>query len=130
MSSGLPIKPLDVGVERVTRWQADDEIHLPREGSLQPQFLPEARALDEILQRPSLDERLPRLLQPASLTPELLQPHVLAAARQGAIAAFLRRAKQETGERRDALEAAARLVLEESARDEEVRAALAALLRG
>ncbi len=130
MSGGLPIKPLDVGVERITRWQADDEIHLPTEGGLQPQFMPEARALDEILRRPSLDERLPRLLQPSALNPELLNPAVLAAARDGAAQAFARRAASETGARRRALEDAARLIAEESARDGEVRAALAALLRG
>lgn len=128
--SDLPIKSLDVGVERITRWQAEDEVHLPREGKLQPQFLPAPRELDEILRRPSLDERLPRLLQPAALNPELLQPTVLASARAGAAAAFARRADRETGARRLALETAAALILDEKGRDEDVRKALAALLRG
>ena len=35
------------------------------------------RPLDDILRRPSLDERLPRLLQPEMLDPDLLDPATL-----------------------------------------------------
>ena len=66
----MKIRNLDIGVESITRWQIDDEIHLPKDRGLAPTFLPLYRPLDEILRRPSLDERLPALMQPESLDPD------------------------------------------------------------
>lgn len=68
----MRVENLGVGVESVSLWQVEDEVHLPKEGGLAPTFLPQYRPLDDILRRPSLDERLPRLLQPEMLDPDLL----------------------------------------------------------
>ncbi|MBB3950330.1 hypothetical protein [Aureimonas jatrophae] len=128
----MRIKPLDVGVETVTLWQVDDEVHLPQEARVGPRFLPEYRALDSILNRPSLDERLPELLQPTALDPELLQPATLADTR-AATQALMREAAGLPGqppEARAAFAAAAELLSADTAMDAEVRGALAMLLRG
>lgn len=126
----MKIRSLDIGVESITRWQADDEIHLPKEGGLAPTFLPLYRPLDEILRRPSLDERLPALMQPESLDPDLLQPAALTEARQGARALFASASASETGRRRDLFEAAGNVLDGDIELDEDVRTALAALLQG
>jgi hypothetical protein len=112
----MRIKPLDIGVESITRWQPEDEVHLPRETGLRPAFLPHYRPLDEILRRPSLDERLPRLLQPEYVRAETRE-------------LFAVRAGRESGRRRHLLEAAAACLDDDINLDHEVRRALAALLR-
>lgn len=126
----MKVRNLDVGVESVSRWQVRDEVHLPEKGPLKPTFLPRHRPLDEILRRPSLDERLPRLLEPATLDPDLLSPAVMTQVRMETQALFLAQARRETGRKRDILEAAADLLDEDVVLDDEVRRALGALLRG
>lgn len=124
------IRTLEVGVESISRWQADDEIHLPEQRGLRPVFLPLYRPLDEILNRPSLDERLPLLLQPEFLDPDLLEPATLTEVRIETQTLLTRRARQEIGTRRKALESAASYLDAAVSLDDEVRRALAALLRG
>ena len=126
----MKIRPLDIGLEAITRWQADDEIHLPRETALAPTFLPVHRPLDAILRRPSLDERLSALMQPEILDPDLIQPAALSEARRAAKARFAESARRHTGRKRDLLQAASELLESDIALDEAVYEALSALLRG
>lgn len=128
----MRIKSLDVGLEAVTLWQREDEVHLPSEGRAGPTFLPEAQALDAILNRPSLDERLPDLLLPGRLDPDLLEPATLSAVRGELQALFERESRSATllPADRDLFAAADRLLSGDTAMDEEVRSALAMLLRG
>lgn len=126
----MRIKNLNVGVEAVTFWQAEDEVHLPAEGRVTPAFLPQYRPLDEILRRPSLDERLPSLLQPAVLDTDLLDPSTLAAARLTARAILGEAATQADGARRSLFAKAAVQLDGAVSMDEEVRRSLAVLLRG
>lgn len=128
----MRIKPFDVGVESVTLWQHEDEVHLPNEGRAGPAFLPEAQALDAILSRPRLDERLPDLLVPARLDPGLLEPATLSEVRDE-LQALLAQAVAAPGLQpadRDLFGAAGRLLAADAVMDSEVRAALAMLLRG
>ena len=124
------IRNLDVGLERITQWEIGDEFHQPPEGKVAPPFLPQHRPLDEVLRRPSLDERLPDLLQPADLDPGLLDPAALTATRRGLALLLKRNATEGHGKGAEALERAARLLEADEGLDAEVRAALAALLRG
>lgn len=126
----MRIRNLDVGVERITRWDAGDEVHLPPEGKAGPAFLPQYRPLDAILSRPSLDERLPDLLQPADLDPDLLEPTALTDVRRELAELFAERARGAAGEPGRALAGAAALLQTDDGLDEEVRKALATLLRG
>jgi hypothetical protein len=126
----MRVRPLDVGVESVDEYHRSDDVRLPSGGALNQPFLPQYEALDAILRRPSLEERLPALMQPASLDPELLQPVVLAATRLEARNLFLRAALRADGDRRAAFEAAVATLDDAASLDEEVRASLAALLRG
>ncbi|WP_062012796.1 hypothetical protein [Aureimonas sp. AU4] len=128
----MRIKPFDVGVESVTLWQHEDEVHLPADGRAAPAFLPEVQALDEIVNRPRLDERLPDLLIPANLDPGLLEPAALSDVRAG-LQLFFERESQAADlqpEDRDLFGAAGRLLGDDMTMDTEVRAALAMLLRG
>ncbi|WP_375453314.1 hypothetical protein [uncultured Methylobacterium sp.] len=125
----MKIGSLDIGLESVTRVGPRDQPHLPKEGPVGPAFLPQPAALDAVLRRPSLDERLPRLLQPLSLDAALLQPAALTEARITAGATFATAARRATGHRRRVLDEAARFLAEDAALDDEVRSALAALLR-
>lgn len=126
----MRIKSLNVGVESIGFWQVDDEVHLPSEGRVAPAFLPQYRPLDEILRRPSLDERLPALLQPAVLDTDLLDPATLAQARLAARDVFGEAAGRADGARRTLFAKAAAYLDGAVAMDEEVRRSLAVLLRG
>jgi hypothetical protein len=131
--AGRPFKiqSLDVGVESIGRWRIDDEQHLPEDRRPSPVFLPETRALDEILRRPSLDERLPNLLRPDRLDPDLLLPSRMSAVRQEVAQRFRdmeRHAK--TLSARNIFASAATVMEDDAALDDEVQSALALLLRG
>lgn len=126
----MKIRSFNVGVESITRWELEHEVHLPRDGGLCPPFLPLYRPLDEILRRPSLEERLPGLLRPDVLDADLLQPSAMTAARMDAAATFGRAARRQHGRRREILEAASSLLEEDISLDEDVCRALAVLLRG
>lgn len=125
------IQSLDVGVESIGRWRIEDEQHLPEEGRAAPTFLPETRALDDILRRPSLDERLPNLLRPDRLDPDLLIPARMSAMRGELAGRFRDLEKQaRTASARTIFASAATIMEEDAALDDEVQAALAVLLRG
>jgi hypothetical protein len=126
----MKIRPFDIGLEAITRWQVEDEAHLPHDGGLAPAFMPFHRPLDDILRRPSLDERLPALMQPENLDPDLLQPAALAAARRCARLRFDEAARRHSGRKRDLFRAASALLENDIELDEAVHEALAALFRG
>jgi hypothetical protein len=126
----MRIRPLDIGVESVGEFQRGDDVHLPKDGAPAQPFLPQYRPLDEILRRPSLEERLPALLQPTLLDPDLLQPAVLTDTRLQARDLFLRQSERENDGRRTLFETAAAVLDDNVSLDREVRTALAALLRG
>lgn len=126
----MRIRSLNVGLESVSRLHAEDDVHLPDQPGLRPIFLPVPQLLDEILRRPSLDERLPQLLQPTAVEPSLLEPAVLASVRMETRNLLAARARREVGRNRRLLESAASLLNNEVNMDDEVRRALAALLRG
>lgn len=126
----MKIRNFDVGLESYTRVGPGEDAHLPLEGGLAPSFIPKPGYLDEVLKRPSLDERLPRLLQPQTLDAALLEPAVLTEARLSSGALLADAARRATGHRRRILDQAALFLEEDVALDEEVRTALAALLKG
>jgi hypothetical protein len=126
----MRIRSLDVGVEAITRFHVEDDVHLPEDKGLRPAFLPMVRPLDEVLRRPSLDERLPQLLQPEYLDSDMLEPATLTDVRLATRHFLAECAKRETGVRRQALETAAAYLDNAAHLDDEVRRSLAALLRG
>ena len=126
----MRIKNLDVGVEQVTHWNVGDEVHLPAEGKTAPAFLPQDRLLDTILQRPSLDERLPNLLEPRGLDASLLEPAALTDTRLALRRFFHDKAASARGEDVGVFAAAAEVMSTDQGLDNEVRSALAMLLRG
>ena len=126
----LEVLSLDKGIESVSRLRTEDEIHLPSDKKLRQPFLPRHRALDEILHRPSLDERLPVLLQPDSLDPDMLEPWVMTRLRQTVRQRFADLARKASGRRREIFERVVAILHDDEALDEELRTALAALLSG
>ncbi|WP_181705340.1 hypothetical protein [Chthonobacter rhizosphaerae] len=126
----MRIRPLDTGLEAITRWQAADEVHLPGQSAPRQGFLPDPRPLADILSRPTLDERLPMLLEPGALDPDLLSPAVLSAVRLATGAAFAEAALRADGAASAVLLEAARQLEADAALDRDVRDALALLLRG
>ncbi|MGR3483832.1 MAG: hypothetical protein ACU0BF_00665 [Paracoccaceae bacterium] len=121
-------RPLGVGITDVDRWRREDEAHLPPGGPAAPAFVPEPRPLDAVLRRETLDERLSSYLVPADIDPDLLAPAVMAQTREGLRARFARAAEGTAPG--SALPRALALLSDEVTLDHEVRAALAALLRG
>ncbi|MEM8575992.1 MAG: hypothetical protein AAGF48_15390 [Pseudomonadota bacterium] len=127
---------LEHGLAGIARWRVDDETHLPKSPRLAPAYAPSGQRLNEILRRPSLDERLPDLLAPEWVTPDLMEPSVMSATRRD-VAQTLRFASMPMAdgtdpepEEREAFMAAAELLETGIVLDEEIRTALAALLRG
>src|SRR5215471_16782302 len=102
----MRIRSLDVGIDAITRFHVEDDVHLPEDKGLRPAFLPIARPLDDVLRRPSLDERLPQLLQPEYLESDLLEPATLTDVRLAARRVLAECAKHESGSRRQTLELA------------------------
>lgn len=125
----MRIRSLDIGLESITRWDVADEVHLPREGPAAPSFLPQARPLEDVLNRPSLDERLPNFLLPATIDPELLDPTALTQARIKVRQLLRARAALASGRSREILESAAALMEADIGLDDEIRTALATLFR-
>lgn len=125
----MKIKNLDIGLESITQVGFGQDVHLPKEAPVGPTFLPQVRPLDEVLRRPSLEERLPDLLQPTALDAALLEPAVMTQTRLAAQALFAEAARRATGHRRRVLDQAALYLDDDIELDDEVRAALAVLLR-
>lgn len=130
MASTPKIHRLNFGVEKISRWRVEDEIHLPAEAERVPAFLPQSRPLDEILKRPSLDERVRGLLEPLALDPELLKPSVMSNVRAEIQAHLSSLAKSARGNDSAVYGQAVKILAEDDRLDREVRAALAALLKG
>lgn len=130
MASTPRIHGLNVGVTDIGRWREQDEVHLPERVSRPQPFLPQPQALDAILRRETLDERLSRHLIPKTLDPDLLQAPVLSAIRQALQERMLAQVPVATASERAALESAAALLAVECELDEAIQEALAVLLRG
>lgn len=126
----MKIRSFDIGLESYTQVGAGEDVRLPVDGPLAPTFIPKPGHLDAVLRRPSLDERLPQLLQPLSLDAELLAPAVLTDTRLRTQALLAEAARRATGHRRRILDEAALFLDEDVEFDDEVRTALAALLKG
>ena len=126
----MRVQRLDSGLAEISRWQIEDEQHLPRDGALTQKFLPQPQALDQILYRPSLDERLPNMLEPDVVDKDLLDPSTLTEARLGALRVFKDASTDADGDTRAALDGVAQILTQEVKLDHEIRAALAALFKG
>lgn len=124
------IKNLDVGVESISRWRIEDEAHLPESGPYAPTYLPLYRPLNEVLHRPTLDERLSELLQPGTIDPDLLQPALFTETRIDVLTLMRKFEAHYSGAQKAVLERAIALIERNELLDEEVSAALAALYRG
>lgn len=124
------IKELNIGVESISRWRIDDDTHLPEGGRRAPAYLPVNRPMHDVLHRPTLNERLPDLLQPATIDPDLTEPSVLMEARIDTRTLIALYASQATGLQKATLERALALIDHNELLDEEVRASLATLYRG
>jgi hypothetical protein len=121
---------LNVGLTGIDQWRARDEQHLPPGGRTRPAFFPEVRPLDAILRRETLDERLAGDVVPDELSSELLLPAVLGEVRKSLKSRLEAAGRRASGRARDHIMAGAALLETEVALDEEIREALAALLRG
>ena len=126
----MRIAPAIPGIENVARWRESDEIHLPAGPPAGPAFLPRRRPLDEVLHRPSLDERLTDLLQPRGVDPDLLHPARLRDARLAVAAAFERLSVHASGGNRETLRHAIVELDDAAGLEDEIQEALAALMRG
>lgn len=121
---------LNVGVTGVDRYSQTDDVHLPAGKTPRAIFLPETKALDSILKPETLEERLARAVVPQEISPALLEPATLSATRLALKNRLANAAAQAQGAARDTLLSGANILEEEVALDEEIRAALAALMRG
>lgn len=124
------IKELNIGVESISRWRIDDDTHLPEGSQRAPTYIPLNRPLHDVLHRPTLNERLPDLLQPATIDPELTEPSILMEARVDTRTLIALNASQASGIQKATLERALALIDHNELLDEEVRASLATLYRG
>lgn len=128
MQSGR-IGPLNSGLADIRRWRESDEVHLPPGQRPRVPFLPEQRPLDAILRRETLEERLAGFIIPDRISPELGEPGAIARAREALHQRFAALARVSPPGTAAVLQAAAELLARETVLDEEVRTALAALLR-
>lgn len=132
----MEIRKLDIGLERVSRWRSQDDLHLPEGRGKAFSFIPQQRLLDSILKRPSLDERLPQLLQPAFVDPSILETSTWESLRVEVCSLFASLAMGEKESRREGvgknekLRKAVDVLQHDDALNEEVRMSLAALLKG
>ena len=126
----MRVQDLNVGVDTVSRLRVGEDVKLPSDGKLRPIFMPIAPELDEVLRRPSLNERLPSLLQPETVDADLLDPLALSQVREEVRNIISMRINFEEGERRRILEDAKNYLSDAMSLDDEVRRALAALLKG
>lgn len=121
---------LNIGVTGVDHWRRTDEVHLPDGKRPSAFFLPETRPLDAILRRETLDERLARDVVPSELSPELLEPPVLTATRISLRDRLAQAAARAGGRAQQEINAGVAQLEQEVELDEEIREAIAALLKG
>ena len=126
----MRVRNMDVGLEIVSRRRIDDDVHLPRTERLAPAFVPQQSMLDEILRRPSLDQRLVALTQPRSVDSDLLEPATMGRTRLECRNVFRRGSAMHRAAGGGLFARAAEILDQEIVRDEEVREAIAALLKG
>lgn len=123
-------RPPVAGLESISRWRIDDETHLPDSGPHTPAYLPLNRPLHDVLHRPTLNERLPDLLQPETIAAELMQPAQFAEARIDAETLLRAYAARSSGPQKAVFDRAIALIHRNELLDDEVRASLAELYRG
>ncbi|WP_063299046.1 type III secretion apparatus assembly protein SctX [Pseudovibrio sp. WM33] len=126
----MRVASITIGVNEVSNWKVEDQIQLPEGKKLAPVFLPEVRPLNEVLHRPTLDERLPSLLLPDLSETDILLPTELSEMRKELQRLFAAAALREQGERRRVLKGVADLLMGDVLLDEDLQAALAMLLQG
>jgi hypothetical protein len=126
----MKLRPFNSGLEGVSQWRRTDEVHLPTEGQLAPEFSAETTPLEAILRPPRLDERLPILTAPDAIDPALLEPAIFASAKQE-LGKYLRECRANADvEQGPLVEAAILALATDSEFDTQVRNALVALFRG
>lgn len=126
----MRVASITIGVDEVSNWKIEDHVQLPEGKKLAPVFLPEVRPLNEILYRPTLDERLPSLLQPNLSQTDILLPSELSELRKEIQCMFAAAAAREQGEKRRVLKDVASLLMGDVILDEDLQSALAMLLQG
>jgi len=124
------VQNLNVGVTDIHRWRHQDEMHLPETGFRPTPFLPKPEALDAILRRETLDERLARHVVPKDIDADLLVPSTMTSTRTALRDRMRRASASVTGRDAAILAEAAEMLSEELAMDSEIQEALAVLLRG
>lgn len=118
------IAGLNVGVSAIDRMRVEDDVHLPSDSpTARALFLPQVQALDAILSRPTLEERLAFDVVPDRIVAELMAPEVLGGTRLGL-------ASRLSASDHPEIRAAGQLLEHEVTLDEEIQEALAELLRG
>lgn len=120
----------DIGLVGISRHRIGDEHHLPVEGKSAPKFQPRHGEFEDVLRRPTLDERLTGHLQPRNIDPDLLEPRTLSQARRGALEIFESAAEGVPGPVGAALTATAVLLAGEVEAEIDIHSALTALLKG
>ncbi|WP_417262998.1 hypothetical protein [Celeribacter sp.] len=124
MASSTRIAGMHIGVSGIDRLRAEDDVHLPTDSPVaRAIFLPQVQALDAILARHTLDERLALDVVPESISADLITPSALSATR-------LALAEKFASGDGPAMQAAGALLQQEAGLDEEVQKALAELMRG
>jgi hypothetical protein len=120
---------LDFGIESISYWRVGDEFHLPAQGKAAQAFQLRHSELDDILRRPSLDERLTDVLLPENLDHDILEPTVLSATRQET-RQLVERAEPLSAAHREALDVLVEILGEDAQFEQLVRSAIASLLKG
>ncbi|KZM47361.1 hypothetical protein [Labrenzia sp. OB1] len=120
----------DIGLVGISRQRIGDEDHLPIEGKSAPKFQPRHGELEDVLRRPTLDERLTNHLQPRQIDPYLLNPQTLSQTRRDVLEIFESAAEGVYGPAGAALAAAAVLVFGEVEAEIDIHSGLAALFKG
>lgn len=126
----MKIRNFNVGVESISRWQRADEVHLPIDGQLTPEFSDEVPLLDQILRPPTLNERLPLLMTPDVLEKKLLEPTVMAATKDALLTYLTEAARSAGSVSGEIFDAAISDLKNDIGMDAEIRSALVALFRG
>lgn len=126
----MRIASITIGLDEISTWKMEEQVRLPEGNKLSPVFLPEARPLTEILHRPTLNERLPDLLQPELQHSEILLPNELSELRKEVQRILSAAAFQEQGANKDVLKQSAAILMSDVVLDEDLRDAMAALLQG
>lgn len=121
---------LALGIEHITQWGVNDDLHLPTEGRAAPVFLPKQSEMEGILHPLALDEKVVNLVLPVRIGRDLLVPSVLTAIRHATQQRLNESAERATGQRKDVLRRAGALLGDDEECHLEFQAGLAALYKG